>query len=710
MRTMLRIVVALTLGCLLPLGPAASPAPATAATAVTVRSLTVYPQVGGELSLLANADGAEAPSPATVGVERWSAGPTWTPVDSSARLLSDGTLAVTVPLAEGPMATAGPAGLRVVAGGVVSDRLDVQVFAEGSPPMTAAPVPVITGTHAVGSVLHATTGTWSPTPSFIGLQWNRNGVETSTGGDTYTVTAADLGQVITVTAVAFPPSGSGGTFTARDSTPTGPVARGTFTAPPPLVMGSVAVGETLRADISAWQPRPATTSYQWARGGVPIAGATAATYVVAAGDAGTGLTVTVRGEADGVEPVVTTSAAVAVPHPRRGPRLGDLMRPADPRPLPVDVVRATHRTTPPAWTNVRRTRWDVRTAFTHAGRPAPFLTLTSAKSGQDLADPARGGEYPGTNASVKNVDVTFTITTRRFAIAYRGTRIQDAMVWLDGRPVRASPIMAKSSTDTAYAANWIVIDLPARRTTRVRFAGPLNFVGVDVPAAQKAVIKATTPRLTVGVVSDSYFDHCAQPVCMSRAAVPTLGTQTGWRVWNLAEIGTGYLSASNGPTYGSFRPGTFGSSRRLAAVQRAPLDLLLVNGSINDAVAASYTPEAHRAAVDRYLDDVARLRPDLPVVLVGIEPLGRYGTGPWGERSRVMNANLASMVGRHANVIAFIDPYTDPWLTGTGSIADPRGDGNQDTYIGTDGVHPSIAGVRYYVGRIVTELKDVRLP
>ena len=408
-------------------------------------------------------------------------------------------------------------------------------------------------------------------------------------------------------------------------------------------------------------------------------------------------------------PAAATTPAAPSTTSTDGPRLGDLMRPAG-LPLPTGAARVTIGRTAPRWPDLRRTRWDVRSAFTHAGAPVPYRTLFDARTGQHLADRARGGEYDGTDASLKNIDVSFTITTRRFAIAYRGTRVQDVMVWLDDRPVRARPLFARSSTDTAYALNWIAIELPTRRTTRVRFAGPLNFVGVDVPAAQRAVVRAAAPRLTVGVVADSWFDRCAQAACRSRAAVPTLGTRTGWRVWNLAENGTGYLAASNGPTYGSFRPGPFGWSRRLAAVQRAPLDLLLVNGSINDAFAASYSPEAHLAAVDKYLDDLALIKPDLPVVLIGIEPLSLFRTGVWGDRSRAMNDALASMVGRHANVIAFIDPYTDPWLTGTGSISDPKGDGNQDRYIGTDGVHPGIAGVGYYVGRIVTALQDVRLP
>lgn len=714
MRTALSIVLALALGCLAPIGLVA--APSTAAATLTVRVITVLPQVGGEMTLLGSlADvevGSGAFSPVDVTAERWVTGPGWTRVDATTRVLDDGRLAVTIPLDHGPMAVPGAGWVRVRAGSTVtSDRLGIFVFADAAPPFTSAPVPTVTGELTVGSVLRATTGTWSPTPATIGLQWNRDGVKTATG-TSYTLTAADLGHVITVSAVAFPARGTASTFTVRDSRPTGTVRRGTFVAPQPTVIGLPRIGEQLHVDLGQWRPAPATLTYQWARDGRPVGGAVAASYTLTSDDAGSTLTVSVHAEADGVDPVDRTSAPFDLPDDLvpRGPRLGDMMHPAGTIPLPSDHARVTVTTTQPAWTSIQRAWWYDDAAFTHANEPVPFLTLASAIYGKDWARAANGGEYAGTNVSLKNVDVTFTVTARRFAIAYRGTRTHDAMVWLDDQPVAATPLVTRSSADTTYALNWIVVELPARRTTRVRFAGPLSFTGVDTPVSESAVVKAAPAPLTVGVVSDSMFDFCAQAMCMSRAAAPTLGTLTGWRVWNLAEGGTGYLSASSAPSYGSFVPGRFGSDRRLAAVQRAPIDLLLVNGSFNDAAVGAYTPEVHRAAVDAYLDDLARVRPDLPVVLVGIEPLGRYQSPYWDTRARTMNATLAATVGRHPNVIGFIDPYTDRWLTGTGSIVDPKGDGNQDMYVGTDGVHPSVAGVAYYVGRIVTELREVRLP
>lgn len=715
MRNALRIALVVALACL-PLGPVLA-SPAAAATP-TVESVTVFPQVGGELTLLGSSAGDGPASPADVAVERWVSGPGWTAVDATARLLDDGRLAVTVPLDHGPMAVAGAGWVRLVVPAstgttsVPSEALGIYVFADAAPPFTTAPLPTVTGELTVGSVLEATTGTWSPTPATTGLEWNRDGVRTSVTGSSYPLTGADLGHVITVSATAFPNGGSSSSFVVRDSRPTGVVREGSFVAPQPAVIGLPRLGEEVRVDLDGWRPAPSTLTYQWSRDGVPLGGATGASYTLTAEDAGTTLTVAVHAEADGVAPVDRTTAPYAVPddlHPR-GPRLAELMRPSSTTPLTTSQVRVAVTTTRPGWRDLRRRWWYDRTAFTHAGRPVPFLTLASAKSGSNIASAAKGGEYAGTNASVKNVDVTFTITARRFAIAFRGTRTHDAMVWLNGRPVAARPLRVQSSGDRTYVLNWVVVVLPARATTRVRFAGPLSFTGVDTPAGDKAVVKATPAPFTVGVVSDSMFDKCTQALCMSRAAVPTLGRLTGWRVWNLAEGGTGYLSRSSAPSYGTFVPSVFGSDRRLAAVRRAPLDLLIVNGSFNDAPVASYSAEAHRAAVDAYLDDLARLRPDLPVVLVGIEPLGRYQASYWDTRSRAMNATLAATVGRHPNVIGFIDPYTDRWLTGTGSIVDPHGDGNQDVYVGTDGVHPSVAGVAYYVGRVVTGLREVRLP
>lgn len=705
------LLLALLLAALTSPALTAVPAVATAPT-VTLARLTALPQGGGELVLHGTVREADA---ADLVLERWVAGQGWQRQQGTISP-AGGRFHAVVPLDAAPFRQGGYFHLRGVLPATTdrpvttTEMLGVYVFPPADPAFTTAPVPTVSGAHEVGSTLRATAGTWSPTPAQVAFRWLRDGAPTGVTGPSYQLTADDLGRLVTVTAIAFP--GSGTALTYRDSRPAEPVVRGAFVAPAPEIVGRTLAGSELRVELTGWSPTPATVTHQWLRDGAPIPGATARTHVVEAADAGATLTVAVHAESPGVVPVDVTSAPFDVPESATGAvrTFRDLMTPSSDVPWTATQLEWSAGTAAPGWSGNVRTRWDAPGAFTHSQRAVPAFTLASAIYGHPWANASYGAEYPGTNASVKNADVSFTVTGRRFAIAYRGTRAMDAMVWIDGRPIAAEPIPAQSPTTSGYAPNWIVVTLPERRTVRVRFAGPYTFTGVDAPTGEDVRVAAVEPPLSVGVISDSFFEVCSQTRCNSRSAAPMLATLTGFRVWNLAESGTGYLAEPEGLSWGEYVTTAFGSQRHLDAIARAPVDVLLVNGSINDAAWSTYSPAVHRAAVDRFLADVARVRPDLHVVLVGIEPLGIRVAPVWGERARAMTANLAAMVGRHPNVVGFVDPYTEPWLTGTGSITNPKGDGNQDDYIGLDGVHPSVAGVRYYVGRIVEALAPLTLP
>ena len=81
---------------------------------------------------------------------------------------------------------------------------------------------------------------------------------------------------------------------------------------PPTITGEPRVGSTLTAAPGTWSVEGPAFAYQWNRAGQAITGATAATYLVTADDAGRAITVSVTASADGYTPASATSAPVTV--------------------------------------------------------------------------------------------------------------------------------------------------------------------------------------------------------------------------------------------------------------------------------------------------------------------------------------------------------------------------------------------------------------
>ncbi|WP_285240212.1 carboxypeptidase regulatory-like domain-containing protein [Pseudarthrobacter sp. MEB009] len=173
----------------------------------------------------------------------------------------------------------------------------------------SAPVPTVSGTAKVGSVLTAVPGAWGPAPVTLAYQWFRAGVAvTGATSSAYTLAAADQGKAMTVRVTG---SKAGFTTAAKTSAATAAVAVGTLSAPVPTVSGTAKVGSVLTAVPGAWGPAPVTLAYQWFRAGVAVSGATSSAYTLAAADQGKAMTVRVTGAKAGFTTAAKTSAATA---------------------------------------------------------------------------------------------------------------------------------------------------------------------------------------------------------------------------------------------------------------------------------------------------------------------------------------------------------------------------------------------------------------
>lgn len=186
-------------------------------------------------------------------------------------------------------------------------------YTPATPPAPAVSViPSIQGSAVQGSQLSVSNGTWSGRPTFS-YQWKRDGVnipgETSS---TFTTSVADFHTTITVTVTGTNPGGSSssttsGIYIISDQAPINTVA--------PVVSGNPTEGLNLSCTTGTWTNSPTGYTYQWLLNGSNIVGATASTYQIQIGQAGSSIScrVTASNAVDSNSQVSNSMTVIAAP-------------------------------------------------------------------------------------------------------------------------------------------------------------------------------------------------------------------------------------------------------------------------------------------------------------------------------------------------------------------------------------------------------------
>jgi len=182
-----------------------------------------------------------------------------------------------------------------------------------APPSNTSPPPV-SGTAQDGQTLSASAGSWNGTPPIgFSYQWRRcdsGGGScadiSSAGGQTYTLTSADVGSTIRVAVTGS--NGAGSSSASSDPTA---VVQAAAPAPPsnaspPSISGTAQDGQTLSASAGSWNGTPPIgLAYQWRRcdssGGscADIGGASGQSYTLTSADVGSTIRVAVTGSNSG---------------------------------------------------------------------------------------------------------------------------------------------------------------------------------------------------------------------------------------------------------------------------------------------------------------------------------------------------------------------------------------------------------------------------
>jgi hypothetical protein len=164
---------------------------------------------------------------------------------------------------------------------------------------------------SVGKTLTSVAPVWNQPDVQVTYQWLRNGSAIRNAvGPTYTLTTDDYTRVVSLRMTGTKPGYLNGTSVSNEIGVTAGGALQSVGAP--AITGSAAPGGSLKATAGSWSPAATAFRYQWLRTGVPIPGATGATYRVTPEDAGKDVSVTVFGSAQGFNEGAATSAAVSV--------------------------------------------------------------------------------------------------------------------------------------------------------------------------------------------------------------------------------------------------------------------------------------------------------------------------------------------------------------------------------------------------------------
>ncbi|WP_259573160.1 cutinase family protein [Herbiconiux oxytropis] len=179
--------------------------------------------------------------------------------------------------------------------------------------LTATPVPIVTGTARVGSVLTADAGSWAPAPVAVAYQWIVAGMGVSGATNkTFVLPAEAAGKTVTV---AVTGSKAGYTSKTTTSVATAMVEPLEVTSDGPLVIdGKTVVGEVLSVNLGRWSPSSLRYSYQWSNADGAITGATSSTYKLTPADAFSPIQVAVTGSKAGYSPLTRYSDYTAEVH------------------------------------------------------------------------------------------------------------------------------------------------------------------------------------------------------------------------------------------------------------------------------------------------------------------------------------------------------------------------------------------------------------
>lgn len=234
----------------------------------------------------------------------------------------------------------------------------------------------------------------------------------------------------------------------------------------------------------------------------------------------------------------------------------------------------------------------------------------------------------------------------------------------------------------------------ATRSIRIEFDDML-FGGLDVDPGDTVTAGAARP--TLGIHGDSWVEGASataangnDPHLLHMACLTGRMLDADCVIGGIG--GTGYV---NGAT--ATPPRHYNATDRTGPLVTTAPKTLLVFGTIND------NGTGLGAAVTEFIQARAADMPNTKLIIVGPESYNNSTNAGIGGTS--VDAQMQTACAGQPNVLAYISPRQEQWITGTGNTVTPAGDGTADLYHNGENLnHLSRAGNRYYAEKLAAKV------
>jgi lysophospholipase L1-like esterase len=243
---------------------------------------------------------------------------------------------------------------------------------------------------------------------------------------------------------------------------------------------------------------------------------------------------------------------------------------------------------------------------------------------------------------------------------------------------------------------WLKIGFPGRQRRSIALeAWGVAFGGIAVGPDDHVYWPTTPLGPRCIVLGDSYTEGL---LCYAQRLRHLLA----WEVWSSGAGGTGYINS--GPS-GRVK---FGDRVQTDVIAYHP-DIVIVAGGLND---GGFPQDQLRAEALALYDAILTNLPSSKLIVVGPWwPTGVPADYILATRDTIKNA-AAERKAEFVDPIAAarVQETNAGWITGTGNVAHPAGDGNADLYISADGLHPTDLGHQYLAVKLAERLKNTNVP